>query len=274
MSRLMEKLATRAWKKNIDVIDRHPEYRKRLEDAGVIDYKRETDGLNRGTDQLAKKYGIRIEELKQSRQDRYPEGTHIAHSIPYLNDVSKFTEMMGRQGVDMSPFSPVIIEDAMKKQRDSRQKDDRTISRQSFGFTGLPYTKTVYKGDISRKAPYEIRKDASKGDKSAQGMLSLHDKSKRNNAIKDAVNALFLRHEIDEQISAPKRDREFSEIFSHYSPRVIEKESKNISGMPQFVRDRMKKIRTSRLISEQEQMHKRHPEFQYGKTGKDNKLFR
>ena len=26
MSRLMEKLATRAWKKNIDVIDRHPEH--------------------------------------------------------------------------------------------------------------------------------------------------------------------------------------------------------------------------------------------------------
>jgi hypothetical protein len=56
MPNLMEKLAARAWKREIGNLSEGQ--RKKLEDRNILNYDRERRGLNRGTDNILSKYQV------------------------------------------------------------------------------------------------------------------------------------------------------------------------------------------------------------------------
>ena len=251
MSRLMVKLATRAWKKNIDVIDRHPEYRKRLEDAGVIDYKREVDGLEKGSDAIVKRHGFRVEQLQPTKEEPRPE------------TVKTIQLFMSRGVRDKG-----AIEYA---QRVGERAED------GYGFLFDPENKVVFRGDMARNPSKKLLFAAAREEKRNpsqyryRAAIDQHKESMKDESYRRAANALSFRHEIDEG-----RDRglvlEGWSKMGHSSPRVIERESAILSGMPIKLRQHLKQMRSGK-DSEEDFMSKIHSQFQYGKSGKDRKLF-
>lgn len=255
MSRLMEKLATRAWKKNIDVIDRHPEYRKRLEDAGVIDYKREVDGLEKGSDAIVGRHGFRVEQLQPTKEEPRPEGARSSY-------------LFQQKGID-------IDDKDVKKHIDtvgSRAED-------AYGFLFDPAHNVVFRGDVARKPSESVIRGAEKEEqlrmpsKQLRAALAQHVEALKNSGYRNAANAIMFRHEIDEGRDKGNAPAGW-EQKGHYSPRVIERESVNIAGMPPLLRKHMKQLRDSSPRSEGVFMSTMRPNFEYGESGKDKKKFR
>ena len=54
----IEKIAARRWKRNIGSMD--PKDYRRLFDAGVLNIPREIKGLNKGSEDIAKRYNCKI----------------------------------------------------------------------------------------------------------------------------------------------------------------------------------------------------------------------
>lgn len=276
MSRLMEKLAARAWKKNIDVVDRHPEYRKRLEDSKILDYKRETDGLNKGTLAIAAKHNIPIEELKQRVFDRNPEAKDIVKkliSFKSNEDFAKAGDKASPGFAEIYGKTPRLVQSAARHiSKALAVPVTRRTTGLSHGFVTNSETGTIYKGDITRKLPRyterQLKRMVKSSDPQGVGLQQLRETAKKDNQTKDYINALFLRHEADEgrSVKSGKTDESFKSMHGHVSPRVIERESANIAGAPQSVRDNMKLMRTP----ENDTIGFKKG-FQYGKSGKDRK---
>ena len=54
------KIATRAWRINLSELT--SKSRQKLRDSGIINYSRDAEGLNRGTDNIARKLGLSTKE--------------------------------------------------------------------------------------------------------------------------------------------------------------------------------------------------------------------
>ena len=274
MSRLMEKLATRAWKKNIDVIDRHPEYRKRLEDAGVIDYKREVDGLEKGSDAIVKRYGLQVERLKPTKRIPEPEGRRAAKLIKDFRSNRAFISSPDSEYDGSTASSAVsrFFEDRrarLQKKQEYEQKFNQR-ARAGFGFITDPNTGVIFRGDFARE-PHEDIVQAAKTNNQARAILRQYAAAKENEIYRNAANALAFRHEVDEgRTNDEQRKTPGTENVPHRSARVIERESINLAGMPIQLRRHMRELRAP----EGAIMQKVKPDFQYGKSGKDKHLFK
>lgn len=268
MSRLMEKLATRAWKKNIDVIDRHPEYRKRLEDDKIIDYKRELKGFKKGTKNIKRQEHIKVKRMIPLPWNREREITDIQRKNKsfYEKAIGDRLGVSKEEAKELGKEESKLFKNVVRRTKD----EEKYLLSPSKGFITDTVKGTVYQGDIGRKPSkhYRIALGSIDDEPRLQVIKNLHEEARKDRLTRKFGNAINLRHEIDEKRALKRPDAKFQQTYAHNSPRVIERESKNIAGAPSNIRSAFIKMR------EPEQAHMASKGFQYGASGKDKRRFK
>ena len=263
---IMEKIATRAWKKNYGNLSY--ENKQKLLNTGVHSYDREHAGLKRGNDALIKKYNIdvrqglrgklktlaevpkmvntNLEKLKDSRFVKY-------NSIP-ADAVETFKSLSPRQ----SRLAKIPMNIVISKQ---------ILTNPAFGMAKKDTITGVAEKNIIIKDRDPVKSLAKLG-KRGEVRFKDHTKNKKSH---DWVNDMILRHEIDE-LRAGHRKKSVAHNFGHADPSVIMRESENVKYAPRDVRKTMGQMR-----QQGEAPYYGDNGFRYGKsryTGKDAKRIR
>lgn len=276
----MEKIATRAWKKNLHLLDENS--KQRLRKADILNHNREAEGLNKGSFNIAKKYGIKLnmdgyhskEDLKNialSREFYNPHTSSLRRMMDtnvLINDMSLYKKKYPnasmadiRREVHSPGHTRRRYELVLKNNGDTMVKDylrryQKLIenpSQKEKAYDSL--SNTVVWG--KNRKPYAIvnaAPDARKRMKDAGVKAKIH--TWENPDLAKQQHALDFRHEIDEARTRLKQYKDgniratrSSYEWSHAAPSVLRRESVNASVLDPRIVKQMRKDRSEFSIS-------------------------
>lgn len=216
---------------------------KRLEDHGIINYKKQLDGLNKGTENIAKRYGAHIGHMEPEEAIKYFE-----NDLPHNKGLSR---QLDSQGLSMNHLMDNL----------------KSVKEETNGFFTYPGVKhkAIIKGEL----------------KDGNVLSDVMGGLPKDDFHKKYLEGVFNRHEADElrfterNLKGHKNSIDIGDGFrvgtanysSHTSPKVIGAESVNITHAPKEVREKASTMRTNTG----EQYEITSAGIDYGKTGKYNK---
>ena len=234
----IEKQASRAWKRNFS-----EGIRKELVSKGILDYGKELNGLNKGTDNIIKHHkGIGGYFSPDQAKEK-------------LIDDIKNTKML-QKSVGLSGASLEQIGDDFKQN-----------IKNTNGF--ITYTGNKHRVVVKGKLQKGNDIDTLMGgiprrklhQKYLEGIMNRHEANELSygaNSFKSNKNSIPV---IDSRIA-------HGTFSSHMSPKVLGAESANAAIAPKIVKDKLTKVRTD--IGEKDYLKNRFG-FEYGDSGKYNK---
>ncbi len=230
---IMEKIATRAWKKHLG--DLSEASQKKLVDSGIHNYKKELQGLEKGTKEILKKNSATV-----SRN-------------PITRGVATVRQVSSERGIKNKWRS--ILENTVGSKRGPAGITIPNITDPKQGkinvkYHGTDHTKGLnktfrtlkYLTAISNPVEYDIAKESASDVKRARKSLT--------NFEKKYVNAIIERHEADEVRAMKEKgntleDWGWSKEWSdHASKTVPYRESANVAVAPKGVQDYMNAVRS------------------------------
>ena len=231
---IMEKIATRAWKKHYGELSEASQ--KKLVDSGVHNYKKELKGLEKGTKEILKKNNIKVRRNPVSR---------IIGAVESAIDVTK------AQKDNPSTYgNPELVKNIKNyTQAILSQPNAATTSYHKGGGN------VFYKSNI----PHKTEKISRKIDKLRAPLFGKVDSGVStkdlDNLDKKYISAVAKRHEADEIRAGKMKDNTFVDSIigkiqkyrtagGHLSPDVLTRESENIAIAPKKAKDFMTKLRT------------------------------
>ena len=274
---LMEKIATRAWKKNLHLLDENS--KQRLRKADILNHNREAEGLNKGSFNIAKKYGIKIntdgyhskKELRDialSREFYNPHTSSLRRMMDenvLINDMSLYKKKYpnasmadirrevhhpnhtrGRYELVLKNNGDEMVKDYLKKY----QKLIENPSKKERAYDSMSST-VVWGKDRKPYAVVNAAPDAAKRMKDAGVKLDGGLKIWKNPDLAKQQYALDLRHEIDEARTRLKQYKDnniratrSSYEHSHAAPSVLRRESVNASVLDPRIVKEMRRTRS------------------------------
>ena len=274
---LMEKIASRKWKKNLHLLDESDE--QRLRKADILNHNREAEGLNKGSINIAKKYGIKLnmdgnhskEDLRDialSREFYNPHTSHLRRMMDknvLVNDMSLYRKKYPnasmadiRREVRSPGHTRTRLELVLKNNGDEMTTDYlkrykkliENPSQKERAYDSLSNV-IVWGKDRKPRAIVNAAPDARKRMKDAGVKVSGGIKIWENPDLAKQQHALDLRHEIDEARTRLKqyknnniRATRSSYDWSHAAPSVIYRESVNASVLDPRIIKHMRKDRS------------------------------
>lgn len=262
----IEKTAAQAWKKNFGNLSEKSI--QRLKDAGILDHKKELEGLKKGTENIVTKGGGIIDTTRRGKHlkrqsKQLTKAMDLSESMAILNDLepnSLRAKLMGKAAEKFSGMGSGIMRKA--------NRNFITIPPSADGVRGA-----IGVGDAARRPGL-----GGKLLMKAQGMDDPFSTFKYmpRKLEKDYANAIFARHEADEFRAAKKLiakgDYEqigrakvptSKRVFSHISPEVLHRESANVAIAPRNTKRFVEDVRT---LSFEKDYLKQHG-LDYGKSG-------
>jgi len=256
-----EKIATRSWKKNYGSLSEST--KQKLVDTGILNRRREIDGLNKGSYNIVKKLGGTVDSSKDHR---------LIQKLVANDNAGKVTANYAKSYT--------------KSHADSMH-----------GFLTHNTGKVVSRGDIMQKVPlkskiYNVYSDTKERKKHGENILSAAKKSvksekslkKQFDIIKDSLktktdrdhaNAVMFRHEADElregmkHLKGGKHTAKNISLSSHNGPGVLQRESANVALMNPRMRSAFQRQRKN--VGDLKLMNKVAPGFKYGENATINK---
>lgn len=264
---IMEKVATRAWKKNYGNLSY--ESKQKLLNTGVHSYDREHAGLKRGNEALIKKYNIDVRKGLRGRLKTLADVPKIVSTnLKRLKD-PKFVKNNNLQANAVKE----VLDLPSWQLRLAKIPANFALSKQILTNPafGIPKKDTLT-GTAERNTIVKARDPIrSIGRFAKRNNISLFKDYTKNKKSHDWANDMVLRHEIDE-IRAAHRKKSVARNFGHEDPSVIMRESENVKYAPRDVRKTMGSMR-----QDLEAGYYGDNGFHYGKsryTGKDAKRIR
>lgn len=231
---IMEKIATRAWKKHYGELSEASQ--NKLVDSGVHNYKKELKGLEKGTKEILKKNNIKVRKNPVSR---------TIGAVKSAIDVTK------AQKDNPSTFGkPELIKNIKNyTQIISQQPASATVNFHKDGGN------VFYKSRI----PQKVEKGSKKTDELRSLLYGKIDSGVSTKELskldKKYISAVLKRHEADEIRAGKMKDNTFVDSIigkiqkyrtagGHLSPDVLTRESENVAIAPKKAKDFMTKLRT------------------------------
>ena len=230
---IMEKIATRAWKKNYGNLSY--ENKQKLLNTGVHSYDREHAGLKRGNDALIKKYDIDVRKgLRGKLKTILETPKRINVGYDKIMHDSRFARGLGVDGMVARNTYKSMSPKQIKRQK--AYDTIRTIFSDIVPSSAHTFIKKDAPAGTADKNSITISRDSTK--KLANRYKNMGDgypkdytKSKKSH---DWANDIALRHEIDEVRSGYQKNN--AKNSSHNDPSVIMRESENVKYAPRDVR--------------------------------------
>ena len=230
----MEKIATRAWKKHYGELSEASQ--KKLVDSGIHNYKKELQGLEKGTKEILKKNNIKVRKNPISR---------------FVGAVESAIDIIKAQKDNPSTYgNPELVKNIKNYTQAILPQPAAAVT--SYHKDG---GSVFYKSNIPRKTEKVSKKidrlRAPLFGKIDSG-VSTKDLSKLD---KKYISAVLKRHEADEIRAGKMKDNTFVNSIigkiqkyrtagGHLSPDVLTRESENIAIAPKKAKDFMTKLRT------------------------------
>lgn len=230
---LMEKIAAVKWKREFANLSKD-EQQKILSNT---DYERYVSGLEKGNDQLLKRLGAVVIHEGDKKQFKKVYNHNL-----YDKD-AMWNKIRAARGIGDRKQNLAEKLEAMFFYRVYIPRERRKLQR----WFSSPGTITSPQ-PVKHPVIYNISKDKDKLTKFGQGIVRMCLGDKKSNQLSNldirAINALTMRHELDE-IRAGLKVKEPSRYSTgHNSPEVIHRESANAAFMPPLVRELKNKTRT------------------------------
>lgn len=220
----IEKIAARRWKRNIGSMD--PKDYRRLFDAGVLNIPREIKGLNKGSENIAKRYNAFFD-----------------------TDGSKFREYIKKH----NPKSDI---DKLDYQRKVNSYGYMTPTPNLKSNDRIPIAIGSMAKDLTEEEKQNILNSNINGISNAQKMRDFANRADTTAKVRKGkkvseyyMDALAKRHEVDELRSGVKLARKGlgdggkNKYLAHNSPEVIYRESANAAPALPSIRQMMRSIR-------------------------------
>ena len=231
---IMEKIATRAWKKYYGELSEASQ--KKLVDSGVHNYKKELKGLEKGTREILKKHKIKVRRDPVSRT---------------IGAVKSAIDITKAQKDNPSTFGEPEL---AKNIRNYTQ----AISTQPAA-AATNYHKDGGSVFYKSRIPQKVEKISKKTDKLRSLLYGKIDSGVSTKELskldKKYISAVLKRHEADEIRAGKMKDNVFVDSIigkiqkyrtsgGHLSPDVLTRESENIAIAPKKAKKFMTNLRT------------------------------
>ena len=231
----MEKIATRAWKKNFALLG--DKSKQKLINAGVLDYKKELQGIRRGTHALNLKNDIKLTRkagpfggvLQEDIDNQFKKGFR---STPYKQYAKE--ELEGQKGKDLIAETGAMnmVSSTGEKFKSAKGKGGmQYVPKGAYNkLTENPSLQSIGFGKENR-----IPRRDRESKKWVQAILERHeaDEGRYGRAIKEKD-----KYRIDDQAGVKTR------YASHINPKVLARESTNVAIAPPQAQEYMRKLRT------------------------------
>jgi hypothetical protein len=278
-----EKIAAPRWKQLMRMGKITPDLERRLVKGKVLDYAKEISGLNRGSDALAKRYGIKIKEvdpqalgrevtgLKESLRKLKP-GQAISHAKNVAEEAPGFLAQLSGGGFALpltntaylapkanvirhsipstseSTLAPEAVK-AITKRHEVRELIEAARQKARGGRGYWAITRKPQGAEEQALAKMfgdnPVQKVLRGGHSIAERVLG--GASKASRGIHGGVSKRLqdLQTKVRQSRKAITIPKGELPIGKHYDPNVIMDESANIATMPVGARQAFKKLRTS-----------------------------
>jgi hypothetical protein len=234
---IMEKVASRAWKRNFSENNR-----ERLENSGILNHEKELGGLNKGTDEIIRKNNIQV-----TNHDN-PKG--LAKEI---NKRIKKNELLKAQGYNSKDVSKQMAQNG-------------AAGGYYFGFPDVRGNHLLNIGGVSKNiyTKNNVRGDNSLHDRYLNGLIKRHETDEVREGIKQMNNPKKHLRFKDDKVALGALSS------GHDSANVIGRESANVAIAPKDAKNTMTGMRNATY----ETNGLRAAGHEYGRSGVfDKKLF-
>lgn len=257
-----EKIAARAWKKNIGKLG--DKSLDKLKKSGVLDHSRELAGLKKGTENIVAKNGGIIDTTRNGKHLKKA----FKKTVKEMVGSKDYKQMLADElNIDTSKLGgklkTSLLAHASKKSTNIQGRISRRAGRnlQTILPPDLKGTKkgVVGAGDMFSKSKGIKDKLADALTGGMGGFRANIGKDISKKFDREYANAIFARHEADElrtgmklmrkgktdqygKVSSPTARRR---IFSHVDPEVLHRESANVAIAPKSVKKGIKNMRNT-----------------------------